>query len=100
MRETVENRAHPGYLEALNATWLQQRLCRALFQDRLGCRDGRPQLFDKVRLPDLSAPALYMELGSLGLKYVLENRGSGYFPRRLVAPYLADKRLKLIGTIN
>jgi DNA-binding transcriptional LysR family regulator len=35
--------------------------------------------------------------GSLGLKYALENRGSGYFPRRLVAPYLADKRLKLIA---
>lgn len=50
-----------------------------------------------LNFPDLSAPALYMELGSLGLKYVLENRGSGYFPRRLVAPYLAEKRLKLIA---
>ena len=38
-----------------------------------------------------------MELGSLGLKYLLENHATGYFPRRLVVPYLKDGTLKLIG---
>jgi DNA-binding transcriptional LysR family regulator len=47
-----------------------------------------------LNFPDISTPGLYMELGSLSLKYVLENRSSGYFPRRLVAPHLSDGRLQ------
>jgi DNA-binding transcriptional LysR family regulator len=50
-----------------------------------------------LNFPDLSTPGLYMELGSLGLNYLLQNRGSGYFPKRLVAPYLDDGRLQRIG---
>lgn len=48
-----------------------------------------------VNFPNISIPPVYMELGSLGLTYLLRNRGSGYFPRRLVTPYLEDRRLKL-----
>ena len=48
-----------------------------------------------VNFPDLSVPPVYMELGSLGLLYLLRNRGSGYFPKRLVAPYLQDRSLRL-----
>lgn len=48
-----------------------------------------------LSFPD-SGPGLYMELGSLSIKYVLANQASGYFPRRLVAPYLKDRRLKLV----
>lgn len=44
--------------------------------------------------PGLSVPGLYMELRSLGLPYLLGNPASGYFPRRLVAPYLEDGRLR------
>jgi DNA-binding transcriptional LysR family regulator len=76
-------------------------------EKRPAARPGRNYVFvdwgpefradHSLNFPDLSAPGLYMELGSLGLKYILENPGSGYFPRRLVAPYLADGRLKLTG---
>lgn len=48
-----------------------------------------------LNFPELSTPGLYMELGSLSLKYLLENRASGYFPKRLVLPYLKQGRLKL-----
>jgi DNA-binding transcriptional LysR family regulator len=50
-----------------------------------------------LNFPDLSTPGLYMELGSLGLKYLLENPATGYFPRRLVVPYLKDGTLKRIA---
>ncbi|NQV55606.1 MAG: hypothetical protein HQ503_07085 [Rhodospirillales bacterium] len=36
-----------------------------------------------------------MELGSVGLNYLLANRASGYFPKRLVAPHLAGGALKI-----
>jgi DNA-binding transcriptional LysR family regulator len=41
-----------------------------------------------LNFPDLSTPGVYMELGSLGLRYLLINHCSGYFPRRLVQTYL------------
>jgi DNA-binding transcriptional LysR family regulator len=50
-----------------------------------------------LNFPDLSTSGLYMELGSLSLKYLLENRASGYFPKRLVVPHLQDGRLKLVS---
>lgn len=43
--------------------------------------------------PDLEAPAISVGLGSLGLHYILENGGSGYFPKRIVRALLADGRL-------
>ena len=49
-----------------------------------------------LNYPDLSTPGVYMELGSLGLKYLLTNEGSGYFPKRLVEPYLVSKQLRLV----
>ncbi len=48
-----------------------------------------------LNFPDISTPGLYMELGSLSLKYLLQNRASGYFPKRLVVPHLKDGTLKL-----
>ncbi len=50
-----------------------------------------------LNFPDLSTPGLYMELGSLGLNYLLENRASGYFPKRLVVPYLENGTLTLVS---
>jgi DNA-binding transcriptional LysR family regulator len=50
-----------------------------------------------LNFPDLSTPGLYMELGSLSLNYLFENHASGYFPKRLVAPHLAEGRLKLVA---
>lgn len=49
-----------------------------------------------LNFPELSTPGIYMELGSLGLKYVLENEASGYFPNRLIEPHLASGSLKLV----
>ncbi|MDH3913910.1 MAG: LysR family transcriptional regulator [Rhodospirillales bacterium] len=49
-----------------------------------------------LNFPNLSTPGLYMELGSLSLNYLLRNHASGYFPKRLVAPYLKGGTLKLV----
>lgn len=44
--------------------------------------------------PELSAPALNLDLGSMGLDYVLANEATGYFPRRMVKTHLARGRLR------
>ncbi len=49
-----------------------------------------------LNFADISTPGLYMELGSLSLNYLLENRCSGYFPKRLIASHLEAGRLKLM----
>jgi len=43
--------------------------------------------------PDLTTPALSVGLGALGLRYILDNGGTGYFPIRVVRPYLNAGRL-------
>ncbi len=50
-----------------------------------------------LNFPDLSVPGLYMELGSIGLQYLLNNHGSGYFPERLVQPFIRKKQLKMVA---
>jgi DNA-binding transcriptional LysR family regulator len=49
-----------------------------------------------LNFPDRAVPGLFMELGSLGLRYILEYGGSGYFPRRVVMPHVLEKRLFLV----
>ena len=44
----------------------------------------------------VKTPGMYMELGSLSLKYVLNHKATGYFPRRLVAQYLATGKLHVV----
>jgi len=46
--------------------------------------------------PDLSTPAISVGLGALGLQHMLANGGFGYFPMRVVRPYLADGRLHAV----
>ncbi len=46
--------------------------------------------------PEMETPAVSVGLGSLGLEYILQNGGSGYFPIRVVQPYLDQKKLFLI----
>lgn len=46
--------------------------------------------------PDMNTPAVSVGLGSLGLEYILQNGGSGYFPIRVVKPYLDQGRLFLV----
>jgi len=49
-----------------------------------------------LNYPDRSATGLFFDLGTLGLNYLLENSASGYFPRRVVAPYVADRMLRVV----
>ena len=47
--------------------------------------------------PNFGGASLTANVGWLGLQHVLENGGSGYFPKRIVLPHLKTKRLTLIG---
>ncbi len=46
--------------------------------------------------PELSKPGLNLDLGTLGIDYLLHARGSAYFPLRVVAPHVAEGRLRLV----
>jgi LysR family transcriptional regulator, flagellar master operon regulator len=43
--------------------------------------------------PGMETPAVSVGLGSIGLEYILLNGGSGYFPLRVVQPYIERKEL-------
>ncbi|MFZ5780511.1 MAG: LysR family transcriptional regulator [Pseudomonadota bacterium] len=60
--------------------------------------DWGPEFFARhaASFPDFLGAALTANIGWLGLQHVLENGGSGYFPRRLVRPYLRDRRLTVL----
>ncbi|MCW9002363.1 MAG: LysR family transcriptional regulator [Rhodospirillales bacterium] len=46
--------------------------------------------------PDLDFPALAVGYGPLGLRYVLNHGGAGYFPHHVVQPYIQTHRLHRI----
>ena len=46
--------------------------------------------------PDIDTPAVSVGLGSLGLEYIMQNGGSGYFPTRVVQPYLDRGELFMV----
>ena len=43
--------------------------------------------------PDMETPAVSVGLGALGLQYILEQGGAGYFPIRVVGPLIEEGRL-------
>jgi DNA-binding transcriptional LysR family regulator len=43
--------------------------------------------------PEIETPAVSVGLGALGLEYILQNGGSGYFPVRVVQPHIEQGRL-------
>jgi len=43
--------------------------------------------------PETETPAVTVGLGALGLEYILQNGGSGYFPLRVVQPYIEQLKL-------
>jgi len=43
--------------------------------------------------PEMETPAVTVGLGALGLEYILQNGGSGYFPIRVVQPYIDQGKL-------
>jgi LysR family transcriptional regulator, flagellar master operon regulator len=51
-------------------------------------RQGHGQAF-----PNLKTPAVSVGLGALGLQHILSYGGTGFFPMRVVRPYLTNGRL-------
>ena len=49
-----------------------------------------------LAFPQLETPAIRVGLGNLALGHVLEFGGAGYFPARLVKPFVAEGRLYVI----
>jgi hypothetical protein len=49
-----------------------------------------------MNFPDLAHPGMYVSLGPLGLSYILNCGGSGYFRMRTAAPYLRAGRIRLV----
>lgn len=47
-------------------------------------------------LPHLAHPGLSLDLGTLGITYLLENRATGYFPLRIAAPHVATGELEIV----
>lgn len=47
--------------------------------------------------PNFGGPSLTANIGWLGLQHVMKSGGSGYFPMRIVLPYIATKRLHLVA---
>jgi DNA-binding transcriptional LysR family regulator len=43
--------------------------------------------------PHMDTPAVTVGLGALGLEYILQNGGSGYFPLRVAQPYIDNGEL-------
>jgi DNA-binding transcriptional LysR family regulator len=47
--------------------------------------------------PNFAGPPLTANIGWLGLQHVLENGGSGFFPRRIVQPLLKARQLHVVA---
>jgi LysR family transcriptional regulator, flagellar master operon regulator len=60
--------------------------------------DWGPEFYAKhsASFPDFVAMALTANIGWLGMRHILRNGGSGYFPKRLVRPHLESGRLKAL----
>ncbi len=46
--------------------------------------------------PEMETPAISVGLGALGLEYILQNGGSGYFPIRVVQSYMEQGSLFMV----
>lgn len=49
-----------------------------------------------MAFPAMTHPGLFLDLGSLGINHLLENRSSGYFPMRIARPHLDKGELQLV----
>jgi DNA-binding transcriptional LysR family regulator len=60
--------------------------------------DWGPEFYTRhsACFPNFAGPSLTANIGWLGLQHVLENGGSGYFPRRIVQPHLKARRLHIV----
>lgn len=51
-----------------------------------------------LNFPDLTTPRVSLDLGSLGIEYLLMTPSSGYFPKRIVEPLIKEGKIKLVGS--
>ncbi|MCX7307777.1 MAG: LysR family transcriptional regulator [Afipia sp.] len=60
--------------------------------------DWGPEFYTRhsTFFPNFGGPALTANIGWLGLQHVLNNKGSGYFPLRIVRPHIEAKRLHIV----
>ncbi len=49
-----------------------------------------------LNFPDMTVPGTYLELGSLSVQYLMQQRASGYVPRRTIAPMIEDGSLVMV----
>ena len=49
-----------------------------------------------MAFPEIRQPGLFLDLGSLGVNYLLDNKASGYFPLRVARPLMTSGRLKQV----
>lgn len=49
-----------------------------------------------LNFPELSTPAMNLNVGTLGISFLLENKATGYFPLRIAEPFLQSGELKVI----
>ena len=61
--------------------------------------DWGPEFYARhsAYFPNFAGPPLTANIGWLGLQHVLENGGSGFFPRRIVQPLLKAGRLHAVA---
>jgi DNA-binding transcriptional LysR family regulator len=61
--------------------------------------DWGPEFYARhsASFPSFIGPALTVNIGWLGLIHILQHGGAGYFPIRLVRPYLEDGRLTRVA---
>lgn len=61
--------------------------------------DWGPEFYTRhsACFPNFGGPALTANVGWLGLQHVLINGGTGYFPLRIVLPFLATRRLHVVA---
>lgn len=59
--------------------------------------DWGPEFYAKhnASFPQFAAAGISANIGWIALQHVLENGGAGYFPIRLIAPYVAAGRLRI-----
>ncbi|WP_321392720.1 LysR family transcriptional regulator [Emcibacter sp.] len=46
-----------------------------------------------LNFPDMNVPRISLDVGTLGIDYLLETPASGYFPKRIAAPLIRSGRL-------
>jgi len=71
---------------------------RTLEEDRYIYFDWGPefQADHALNFPELSTPAMNLNVGSLGISFLLENKASGYFPLRIAEPYILTGELQVL----